>query len=476
MKNNRTALFDVPAAQLTEGQASSELNELAERIAHHDRLYYGKDRPEIPDAEYDALRRRNNAIEARFPHLILPDSPSRRVGTEPAAGFRKIRHAVPMTSLDNALTLDQMRKFLDGIRKFILELNNPEVPIELVGEPKIDGLSCSLRYEKGLLVLGLTRGNGIEGEDVTANVMTVKDIPRRLAGKGWPDVLEVRGEVYISDEDFLRLHEQQESVGGKPFANPRNAAAGGLRQLDPAVTAHRPLGFFAYAWGEVSTPIAQTQWEARRKLKEWGFRLNEPSGLVEVVDSEYTTLSAYHENIHARRSSLGFSVDGVVMKVNRLDWQDRLGFDSRAPRWAIAWKFPPEQAWTVIRNIVVQIGRLGRATPVANLAPINVGGVLVSRATLHNRDEMERKDIREGDTVIVQRAGDVIPQVVAVVHERRPVHSRPYIFPTHCPVCGSALAREEDAVETYCTGGLFCRAQAMERLLHFVSRLSLIHI
>jgi DNA ligase (NAD+) len=470
MKKNRTTLFNVPVGQLTEEQASSEVNELAEIIAHHDRLYYQKDQPEITDAEYDALRRRNNAIEACFPHLILPDSPSHRVGAEPAAGFKKIRHAIPMTSLENALTLDHMRKFLDGIRNFILELHNPNVPIELVGEPKIDGLSCSLRYEKGLLVLGLTRGNGFEGEDVTANVKTIKDIPRQLQRKGWPDVLEVRGEVYMSDEDFIRLNEQQELVGGKLFANPRNAAAGSLRQLDPDATAHRPLRFFAYAWGEVSTPIAQTQWEARHKLKEWGFKLNEPSILVEGIDSDCTTLSGYYENIHVQRSSLGFSVDGVVMKVNRLDWQDRLGFDSRSPRWAIAWKFPPEQALTVIRNIVVQIGRLGRATPVANLAPINVGGVLVSRATLHNQDEVERKDIREDDTVIIQRAGDVIPQVVEVVKDRRPVHSRPYPFPTHCPVCGSTLAREEDAAETYCTGGLFCQAQAKERLLHFVSR------
>ncbi|MGA8752326.1 NAD-dependent DNA ligase LigA [Candidatus Deferrimicrobium sp.] len=470
MKKNRTTLLNVPVDRLTEDQASSELSELAETIARHDRLYYAKDQPEITDAEYDALRRRNNAIEARFPHLILPDSPSLRVGAEPAAGFRKIRHAIPMTSLENALTLDQMRKFLDGVRNFILELHNPDVSIELVGEPKIDGLSCSLRYEKGVLVLGLTRGNGIEGEDVTANVKTIKEIPRRLHGKGWPDVLEVRGEVYLSDEDFLRLNDQQELAGGKPFANPRNAAAGSLRQLDADVTAHRPLRFFAYAWGEVSAPIAQTQWEARRKVKEWGFELNEPSRLVNVAGSDYTTLSGYYENIHVHRSSLGFSVDGVVMKINRLDWQDRLGYDSRSPRWAIAWKFPPEQAMTVIRNIVVQIGRLGRATPVANLAPINVGGVLVSRATLHNRDEIERKDIREGDTVILQRAGDVIPQVVEVVKDRRPVHSRPYPFPTHCPVCGSTLAREEDAAETYCTGGLVCQAQVKERLLHFVSR------
>jgi len=470
MERNRSTFFDVPVDRLTEEQASSELNELARIIARHDRLYYQKDQPEITDAEYDALRRRNAAVEASFPRLILPDSPSRRVGTEPAAGFRKIRHALPMTSLENALTLDHMRKFLDGIRNFILELNDPHIAIELVGEPKIDGLSCSLRYEKGLLVLGLTRGNGIEGEDVTANARTIGDIPRELRGNGWPEVLEVRGEVYMSDEDFLRLNDQQESAGGNLFANPRNAAAGSLRQLDPGATAHRPLRFFAYDWGEVSAPIAQTQWEARRKLNEWGFKLNEPSILVEGIDPDYAALSGYYEDIQAQRSSLGFSVDGVVMKINRLDWQDRLGFDSRSPRWAIAWKFPPERALTVIRAIVVQIGRLGRATPVANLAPINVGGVLVSRATLHNQDEIERKDIREGDTVIIQRAGDVIPQVVAVVKDRRPAGSRPYLFPTHCPVCGSALAREEDAAETYCTGSLVCKAQAEERLLHFVSR------
>jgi DNA ligase (NAD+) len=467
---DRTTAFNVPADQLTEEQAASELQELAEIIAHHDRLYYGNDQPAITDAEYDALRRRNDAIEARFPHLVLPGSPSRRVGTEPASGFRKVRHAVPMTSLENALTLDQMRRFLEGIRNFILELNSPDAAIELVGEPKIDGLSCSLRYEKGRLALGLTRGNGIEGEDVTANVKTIKEIPRRLHGKDWPDVLEVRGEVYMSDADFLRLNEQQEAAGGRPFANPRNAAAGGLRQLDPEVTAKRPLRFFAYAWGEVSAPIARTQWEARDKLREWGFRLNEPSGRIDVAGSDHAALSGYYEKVQARRSSLGFSVDGVVMKVNRLDWQDRLGYDSRAPRWAVAWKFPPEQATTVIRSIVVQIGRLGTATPVANLAPITVGGVLVSRATLHNRDEIERKDIREEDTVVIQRAGDVIPQVVEVVKDRRPAHSRPYLFPTHCPVCGSALAREEDAAETYCTGGLVCQAQVKERLLHFVSR------
>jgi DNA ligase (NAD+) len=470
MKKNRTTLFDLPADRLTEEQASSEIKELAEIIARHDRLYYEKDRPEITDAEYDALRQRNNAIEARFPHLVLPDSPSHRVGAKPATGFRKVRHAVPMTSLENAFTLDSIRKFMDGVRNFIRELHNPDTPIELVTEPKIDGLSCSIRYEKGHLVRGLTRGNGIEGEDVTVNVKTIKGVPSQLHGKCRPDVVEIRGEVYLSDEDFLKLNEQQELAGETPFANPRNAAAGSLRQLDSRITANRPLRFFAYAWGEVSTPFASTQWEARRMLKEWGFLLNEPAGLIEVVRSDFNALEGFYQDLNAKRSTLGFSIDGVVVKVDRLDWQHRLGFDSRSPRWAIAWKFPAEQAQTTIRRITVQIGRTGRATPVANLAPINVGGVLVSRATLHNQDEIERKDIREGDTILVQRAGDVIPQVVRVVKELRPSDSQRYEFPTHCPVCGSLLAREKDASETYCTGGLVCAAQAKERLRHFVSR------
>lgn len=470
MKKYRTTLFDVPIEQLTEEQAASELAELANIIAHHDRLYYEKDQPEVTDAEYDVLRRRNDDIEARFPLLILPNSPSHRVGAEPSAGFNKIRHAVLMTSLKNALTLDQMLKFLDGIRKFILELHNPNVPIKLVAEPKIDGLSCSLRYEKGLLVCGLTRGNGIEGEDVTANVKTIKDIPHHLNGESWPEIFEVRGEVYMSDEDFIKLNEQQELADEELFANPRNAAAGSLRQLDPTVTAHRPLHFFAYAWGKVSSPFAQTQQGARSNLKKWGFKLNEPSRSIVVVDADYSNLLDSYEEMKAKRSSLGFSTDGVVFKVDRLDWQDRLGSDSRFPRWAIAWKFPPEQAVTVIKSIVVQIGRSGKATPVANLAPINVGGVLVSRATLHNRDEIERKDIREDDMVIVQRAGDVIPQVVEVVKEHRSADSQPYPFPKHCPVCGSLFAREKDTADTYCTGGLVCAAQVKGRLQHFVSR------
>jgi DNA ligase (NAD+) len=376
-----------------------------------------------------------------------------------------------MTSLDNALSLEHVQKnFLDSIRNFIRELHDTNVPIDLVVEPKIDGLSCSIRYENGHIVSGLTRGNGVEGEDVTANVKTIKSIPHTLHGKDWPSVLEIRGEVYMSDDDFLKLNEQQELSGETPFANPRNAAAGSLRQLDSNITANRPLNFFAYAWGEVSKPFATTQWEARKQFEKWGFSLNEPSSLILVVKTDLTALSGYYNHLYAKRSSLGFSIDGIVVKVDRIDWQDRLGFDSRSPRWAIAWKFPPEQAQTVIRNISIQIGRTGRATPVANLVPIIVGGVLVSRATLHNEDEIKRKDIREKDMIIVQRAGDVIPQVVQVVKEHRPVDSHPYKFPTHCPVCGSLLYREKGEADTYCTGGLICAAQAKERLRHFVSR------
>ncbi len=462
----------VPVDELTAEQAASELKKLSKLLRYHENLYHRLDKPEISDAEYDALRNRNQAIEVRFPELVLPQGPSHRVGADPAPGFKKIRHSVPMTSLDNALTTSDVQDFLATIRNFILELKDPNAEIGLVAEPKIDGLSCSLRYEKGELAYGLTRGNGVEGEDITANVKTISDIPQKLAGEDWPEVLEIRGEVYMSDQDFLQLNRHQESLGdkGRVFANPRNAAAGSLRQKDPAITAARPLHFFAYAWGAASAPLADTLWKARSHIGRWGFKLNQPSSLLSVGNSDGAPLLAYYKEIEARRSSLGFSIDGIVLKVDRLDWQNRLGFVSRSPRWAIAWKFPPEQALTTIQSIAVQIGRLGRATPVANLAPINVGGVLVSRATLHNEDEIARKDIREGDTVVVQRAGDVIPQVVQVVQDRRPADSRPFVFPTLCPECGSRLARETDAAETYCTGGLVCAAQVKERLRHFVSR------
>lgn len=470
MQRNRTTLFDKPADRLTGREARSELKELAELIAYHDRRYHEQDQPEITDADYDALRRRNAAIEARYPRLVRPDSPSLRVGAAPAAGFKKVRHSVPMLSLGNALAREDISDWLDGIRNFLRELKDPKLAIEIDCEPKIDGLSCALRYEQGRLVVAATRGNGVEGEDVTANVRTIKDVPAVLRGRGWPDVLEVRGEVYMTDEEFLAFNAQQEEIGGKVFANPRNAAAGSLRQLDPAITATRPLRFIAHGWGEVSAPFAKTQREALSRISGWGFRQNEPSRLVKVHHADLAELGAYYDELEQKRSGLGFSIDGIVLKVNRLDWQGRLGFVSRSPRWAVAWKFSPERAVTVVADIQCQVGRTGKITPVAHLEPINVGGVLVKRATLHNADEIERKDIRIGDTVVIQRAGDVIPQVVEAVKDRRPVNSRPYQFPENCPVCGSRLIREAGEADTYCSGGLVCSAQVVERLKHFASR------
>jgi DNA ligase (NAD+) len=470
MARERTPLFDIPASELSEQEAASELAELAFLLAHHDALYHAEDAPEISDAQYDALRLRNNAIEARFPGLIRSDSPSRKVGAEPAAGFRKIKHRIPMLSLDNAFTGDDIRDWLDGVRNFLRELRDPQARIGIACEPKIDGLSCSLRYEGGKLVSGATRGSGTVGEDITANVKTIADIPHTLHGAGWPEVLEVRGEVYMTDAGFLRLNAQQEQLGGKIFANPRNAAAGSVRQLDCDITRSRPLCFYAYTWGEISQPFAATQWEARSKFKEWGFHLNEPSRLAEVADTDLQGLLDYYEEIERQRSALGFSIDGVVLKVDRLDWQGRLGFVSRSPRWATAWKFPPERALTVVEAVECQVGRTGKITPVAHLKPINVGGVLVQRATLHNAGEIARKDVRIGDTVVVQRAGDVIPQILEVRKELRPQDSQPYAFPARCPVCDSLVIQEEDEADSYCTGGLVCRAQAVERLKHFSSR------
>jgi DNA ligase (NAD+) len=470
MARNRTVLFEKPVERLTEREARSELKELAGLIAYHDRLYHEKDQPEITDAEYDALRQRNAAIEARFPGFVLPESPSRKVGAAPAAGFKKVRHSVPMLSLDNAFTREDVSDWLDSIRNFLRELKDPEVAIEILCEPKIDGLSCSLRYEQGELVGAATRGNGIEGEDVTANVMTITDVPRTLKGSGWPEVLEVRGEVYMTDADFLNLNAQQEAAGAKRFANPRNAAAGSLRQLDASITAGRPLRFTAHGWGEVSEAFAKTQSEALGRLKRWGFQPNEPSRGVKIAAADMGDLCAYYGDIEQKRSGLGFSIDGTVLKVERLDWQTRLGSASRSPRWAIAWKFAPERAVTVIEDIQCQVGRSGKITPVAHLRPISVGGVLVKRATLHNADEIARKDIRVGDTVIIQRAGDVIPQVVEAVFEKRPAESEPYRFPAQCPVCGSRLTRQEGQVDMVCTGGLVCTAQVVERLKHLASR------
>jgi DNA ligase (NAD+) len=457
----------IPIDELTREQAERELARLAAEISHHDEQYYQQSQPEVSDADYDALKQRNEAIEARFPDLIRPDSPSKRVGAAPATGFAKVRHAVPMLSLDNAFDEEDVRDFFESVRRFIKELkDDPTIPIEAVAEPKIDGLSATLRYVDGEFRQGATRGDGTEGEDITANLRTLKDIPERLHGDGWPEVLEVRGEVYMSRHSFFALNERQEAAGAKVFANPRNAASGSLRQLDPSITASRPLGFFAYSWGEISSPIDGSQWNVLQQFKNWGFKVNPLARLCRNVEE---VLALYGE-VAAQRATLDYDIDGVVYKLNRLDWQERMGFSSRAPRWAIAHKFPAEQAETILEQIDVQVGRTGALTPVAHLKPVTVGGVVVSRATLHNEDEIARKDIRAGDTVIIQRAGDVIPQVVGVIKEKRPAGSRPFQFPHTCPICGSNAIREPGEAVRRCTGGLICRAQAVERLKHFVSR------
>ena len=459
-----TGANDAIAAQsLTRDQAAAELKRLADEIAAHDRRYYQDDAPAVSDAEYDALRRRNDAIEARFPDLVRPDSPSRRVGAAPGAGFAKIAHAQPMLSLGNAFDADDVREFVDRVRRF-LGLGEDD-PVELAGEPKIDGLSVSLRYEKGRFVLGATRGDGAVGENITANLRTVKDVPDVLTGRV-PDIVEVRGEIYLPHDAFARLNAEREKEGQPVFANPRNAAAGSLRQLDATITASRPLHLFAYASGEHSGEIGDTQTEFLARLADWGFPVNPQARLCHVVEEAL----ALYDEIAGMRATLPYDIDGMVYKVNRIDWQERLGQVSRAPRWAIAHKFAAERAETVLREITVQVGRTGALTPVANLEPVTVGGVVVARATLHNEDEIERKDIRAGDTVIIQRAGDVIPQVVEVVKDKRPKGTRKFKFPDSCPECGSVAVREEGEAVRRCTGGLVCPAQATERLKHFVSR------
>ena len=454
---------------LTAEQAAEELAALATEIAAHDRAYYQQDAPIITDAEYDALRIRNAAIEARFPALVREDSPARKVGAPAAAGFARVEHARPMLSLANAFTEADLVEFVEGVRRFLRELRgDPGASLAMMAEPKIDGLSISLRYERGRFTVGATRGDGYTGENVTANLRTLKDIPDRLLGAPdvLPDILEVRGEVYMTRADFAALNERQRQAGGKIFANPRNAAAGSLRQLDPGVTATRPLRFFAYAWGEISAPIATTHHDFLRRLEDFGLPVNPQARLCRDVEA----MLAFYREIGDRRASLPYDIDGVVFKVDRLDWQERLGYVSRAPRWAIAQKFAAEKARTRLKAIRVQVGRTGTLTPVADLEPVTVGGVVVSRATLHNEDEIARKDVREGDTVVVQRAGDVIPQVVGVVLEERPKDAAPFRFPQHCPECGSLAMREPGEAARRCTGGLICPAQAVERLKHFVSR------
>lgn len=454
------ALFDLDFEA-----AKARHKELSKIIKSHDNKYYQEDAPDVSDAQYDALRQELISLEEKYSTLISKQSPTQTVGAKPARGFNKIQHAVPMLSLGNVFSEEELDEFLQRVRKFLGLQESDD--LQITAEPKIDGLSCSIRYEKGVLAYAATRGDGYEGEDITANVKTIQDVPHQIKGDV-PDVLEVRGEVYMKREDFIALNKKQEEIAKPPFANPRNAAAGSLRQLDASITADRALYFFGYALGEVSEPIAQTQWGVRDKLKSWGFSEADPAALCNTTQD----IMEYYNSIGDERPDLNYEIDGVVYKVDRLDYQERLGFVSRAPRWAIAHKFPAEQAVTIINDIDIQVGRTGVLTPVARLEPITVGGVVVSNATLHNEDEINRKDVRIGDHVTIQRAGDVIPQVVNVLLDKRKKNSVPYSFPNVCPICQSQATREEGEVAWRCTGGLICQAQAVERLKHFVSRLA----
>lgn len=465
----RSSETDRPPSRKAES-LEEEIARLSAEIERHDALYYRQDAPEISDADYDALRRRLTALEQAHPELRRDGSPSEKVGAAPVAAFGKIRHDVPMLSLGNAFDDQDVVDFVQRVRRFLNLGESDE--LEIVAEPKIDGLSISIRYEGGRLVQAATRGDGAEGENVTANVKTIKEIPHVLEGKGVADIIDIRGEIYLGHKDFEKLNAAQAANGGKVFANPRNAAAGSLRQLDSSITAQRPLRFFAYAWGAASKLPAETQRSVVAAFKGWGLPVNPLMRITRSPDE----LLAFYRDIESKRAKLDYDIDGVVYKVNRLDYQERLGFVSRSPRWAIAHKFAAERATTVLNKIDIQVGRTGALTPVAKLEPVTVGGVVVSNATLHNEDEIARKDIREGDTVVVQRAGDVIPQVVEVVLDKRPRGAEPYKFPTVCPVCGSHAVREADEdgnaadVVRRCTGGLICGAQVKERLKHFVSR------
>jgi DNA ligase (NAD+) len=448
------------AETVTEAAAANHLMRLAKAIARHNQLYHDRDAPEISDAEFDALVRENAALEARFPRLVRPDSPSRVVGAAPSSALAKVPHARPMLSLENAFSEDEVREFVRRVRRF-LNLDDSE-PVATTAEPKIDGLSCSLRYEDGELVLAATRGDGSIGEDVTPNARTIPDIPQHIAGA--PRVLEVRGEVYMSKADFAALNQRQEASGGKIFANPRNAAAGSLRQKDPAVTAARPLRFLAHGWGEVSEPLASLQLLAMKRIEAFGFPVSDLLKRCETVEEALE----HYRAIEQARAELPYDIDGVVYKIGRLDWQERLGQVGRAPRWGLAHKFPAEKAETTLERIEIQVGRTGKLTPVGRLTPVGVGGVIVANVTLHNRDEIARLGLREGDRVRIQRAGDVIPQVVENL--TRDEKREAYVFPDHCPECGSEAVAEEGEVDVRCTGGLICPAQRIERLKHFVSR------
>ena len=471
----------IDPAKLTAAQAKAELKRLAYEIALNDKRYYLEDAPKVTDAAYDALRERNKEIEARFPHLIRADSPSKRVGAAPTGRFRKVRHAVPMLSLDNAMAEQDVVDFVARIRRF-LKLGEDE-KITFSAEPKIDGLSMSLRYERGELVVAATRGDGSEGEDVTANIKTLKDVPHKLHGRHIPAVAEVRGEVYMTKQAFLALNERQKAAGEPVFANPRNSAAGSLRQKDSQITASRPLGFFAYAWGEMSEMPADTQSGMIKWFETCGFKTNPLTKTCHSLEQ----LLAFHRDIEERRAKLDYDIDGVVYKVDRLDWQERLGFVSRSPRWAIAHKFPAERATTVVKGVLITVGRTGVLTPTAQLDPVGVGGVIVQNATLHNEDYIkgignkgevlrEGRDIRIGDTVIIQRAGDVIPQVVDVVIDKRPKSAKPYRFPKKCPcplktdIVRETTATGEEGARLHCTGEFACPFQKIEHLKLFASR------
>src|SRR5256714_3436508 len=477
-KSKKTPPPDV--ADLTKAQAKVEHKRLALELEGHDKRYYQEDAPTVSDAEYDALRQRYNAIEKRFPEFVTSDSPSQKVGAAPSGRFKKVRHTVPMLSLDNAFAEQDVLDFVGRIERF-LKLSDDK--IASTAEPKIDGLSMSLRYEGGDLVTAATRGDGAEGEDVTANIRTLEDVPKKLKGRNIPDICEVRGEVYMTKKAFLALNERQKAAGDTIFANPRNSAAGSLRQKDPSITASRPLGFFAYSWGEISAMPEETQTGMIHWFERCGFRTNPLTKLCHSVEQ----LVAFHHKIEEQRAELDYDIDGVVYKVDRIDWQDRLGFVSRTTRWAIAHKFPAERAMTVLRDIEIQVGRTGSLTPVGKLEPIGVGGVIVQNVTLHNEDYIrgvgghgeqlrEGRDIRIGDTVVVQRAGDVIPQVVDVVLEKRPRDAKPYRFPKKCPcplhtdVVREETATGEEGARARCTGEFACPYQKIEHLKLFASR------
>ncbi len=456
-------LFDLSKEDARE-KARTRHKALVKKIHLADHAYYNEDAPDITDAQYDELRRELLDLESAHPDLVSKDSPSQKVGATPSKGFKKVRHAMPMLSLSNVFNEEELAEFLTRVRRFLSLPEDEE--LEIVAEPKIDGLSCSLRYENRKLVMAATRGDGAEGEDITENVRTIKDVPQSLPDDA-PDILEVRGEIYMARKDFEALNREQEDAGAKPFANPRNAAAGSVRQLDMEVTKKRALKFFGYSLGEISQSFAGTHYEARQKLQNWGI----PETPYSIFTSIAELMKNYRQTLESR-PDLDYEIDGIVYKVNRLDYQTRLGFVARAPRWATAHKFPAERAVTRLRDIDIQVGRTGVLTPVARLEPITVGGVVVSNATLHNQDEIARKDVRIGDMVVVQRAGDVIPQVVEVLENKREGSAPPYEIPNHCPACGSLAIREEGEVAIRCTGGLVCPAQATERLKHFVSRLA----